>query len=43
MLLFSCHATNEAAQLVQGYRFLKYENSEESKREKSEEELLKKP
>lgn len=24
MLLFSCHLTNEAAQLVQGYRFLKY-------------------
>ena len=23
-LLFACHATNETAQLVQGYRFLEY-------------------
>ncbi|KAF1805740.1 mitochondrial pyruvate carrier [Mucor lusitanicus] len=23
-LLFACHATNEAAQLTQGYRFLQY-------------------
>lgn len=27
MLLFSCHATNEVAQLVQGYRYLKYQKS----------------
>lgn len=32
MLLFSCHATNEVAQLVQGYRYLKYqEENPESK------------
>jgi len=24
MLLFSCHATNEVAQLVQGYRLIRY-------------------
>ena len=24
LLLFSCHATNEVAQLIQGYRFLKH-------------------
>ncbi|KAJ3270316.1 pyruvate transporter mpc1 [Terramyces sp. JEL0728] len=24
MLLFACHATNEAAQLVQGYRYIDY-------------------
>lgn len=24
-LLFACHATNEVAQLTQGYRFLKYQ------------------
>lgn len=32
MLLFACHFTNEGAQLVQGYRYLKYnkENPESS-------------
>ncbi|CAO0798410.1 unnamed protein product [Mucor circinelloides] len=25
-LLFACHATNEVAQLTQGYRFLQYNN-----------------
>lgn len=24
-LLFACHATNEVAQLTQGYRFLRYQ------------------
>lgn len=24
LLLFSCHVTNEAAQLVQGYRYIQY-------------------
>ncbi|KAI9262767.1 hypothetical protein BY458DRAFT_514941 [Sporodiniella umbellata] len=24
-LLFACHATNEVAQLVQGYRYIKYQ------------------
>ncbi|KAL4207723.1 hypothetical protein CU097_008584 [Rhizopus azygosporus] len=37
-LLFACHATNEVAQLTQGYRYLKYHkfgDKEESKKEKS--------
>ncbi|EIE89074.1 hypothetical protein RO3G_13785 [Rhizopus delemar RA 99-880] len=34
-LLFACHATNEVAQLTQGYRFLRYQSSlkEEKKTE----------
>lgn len=28
MLLFSCHATNEVAQLIQGYRYLTYKSQE---------------
>lgn len=27
-LLFACHATNEVAQLTQGYRYLKYHKYE---------------
>ncbi|CEI90561.1 Putative Small nuclear ribonucleoprotein B and B [Rhizopus microsporus] len=37
-LLFACHATNEVAQLTQGYRYLKYHkfgDKEESEKEKS--------
>lgn len=30
-LLFLCHLTNEAAQLGQGYRFLKYQNEKKEK------------
>ena len=26
-LLLACHVTNEVAQLIQGYRFLKYKNA----------------
>ncbi|KAG2187943.1 hypothetical protein INT44_000693 [Umbelopsis vinacea] len=39
-LLFGCHATNEVAQLVQGYRFIQY-NHLGKKEEKIEEEQLK--
>ncbi|KAI9249230.1 mitochondrial pyruvate carrier [Phascolomyces articulosus] len=30
-LLFACHATNEVAQLVQGYRFLQYNKNADNK------------
>ncbi|KAI8578772.1 hypothetical protein K450DRAFT_245443 [Umbelopsis ramanniana AG] len=39
-LLFACHATNEVAQLVQGYRFIQY-NHLGKKEDKIEEEQLK--
>ena len=31
MLLFACHATNDFAQAVQGFRLVKYELTEASK------------
>lgn len=36
MLLFSCHATNEVAQLVQGYRFLMYQKEQEQEQVQKE-------
>jgi hypothetical protein len=35
LLLFACHATNETAQLVQGYRFIQYHYFTEKKEDAS--------